>query len=81
MSVAVDVGVGCEIDCRACSRRSRVGLEVVVVGGIAAEVGIEGKVGDCIGLAVVGSSVVECLDEGGVLCKALLLEIGVKSIS
>ena len=55
VSVAVDVevGVGCEIDCKACSRRSRVGLEVVV-GGIAAEVGIEGgkvvEVGGCIGL-------------------------------
>ena len=52
VSVAVDVevGVDCEIDCKACNRRSRVGLEVVVVGGIAAEVGIEGKVGGCIGL-------------------------------
>ena len=52
VSVAVDVevGVGCEIDCKACSKRSRVGLEVVMVGRIAAEVGIEGKVGGCIGL-------------------------------
>ena len=52
MSVAVDVevGVDCEIDYKACSRRLRVGLEVVV-GGIAAEVRIEGgKVGGCIGL-------------------------------
>ena len=56
VSVAVDVevGVDCEIDCKACNRRSRVGLEVVVVGGIAAEVGIEGgkvvEVRGCIGL-------------------------------
>jgi hypothetical protein len=44
VSVAVDVkvGVGCEIDCKACNKRLRVGLEVVVVGGIAAEIGIEG---------------------------------------
>jgi hypothetical protein len=50
VSVAVDVkvGVGCEIDCRVCNRRLRVGLEIVIVGGITAEVKIEGKVGNCI---------------------------------
>ena len=52
MSVAVDVkvDVGCKIDCKACNRRSRVRLEVVVIGGIAAEVEIEGKIKGCIGL-------------------------------
>jgi hypothetical protein len=47
VSVAVDVkvSVGCEIDCKVCNKRSRVGLEIIIVGGIAAEIGIEsGKV-------------------------------------
>jgi hypothetical protein len=50
VSVAVDVevSVNCEIACKAYNRRLRVRLEVVIVGGIAAEVGIESKV-ICIG--------------------------------
>ena len=47
--VDVEVSVGCEIDCKAYNRKSRVGLEVVVIGGIAAEIRIESKVGGCIG--------------------------------
>jgi hypothetical protein len=56
VSVAVDVKVGMsyEIDCKACNKRLRIRLEIVVVGKIAAEVRIEsGKVVEvegCIGL-------------------------------
>ena len=53
VSVAVDieVSVGCEIDCKAYNKRSKVGLKIIVIGRIAAEIRIEGgKVGSCIGL-------------------------------
>ena len=51
VSVAVDVkiGVGYEINCKACNKRSKIRLEIVVVDRIAAEIRIESKVKDCIG--------------------------------
>jgi hypothetical protein len=50
VDVDVEVGVGCEIDCKTCNKRLRVRLEIVV-GGITAEVEIEGgKGGGYIGL-------------------------------
>ena len=50
VSIAVDVkiGVDCEIDYKACNKRSKIKLKIIVIGGITAEIKIEGKVKDYI---------------------------------